>query len=923
MNYKGLFVVGLLLGRLLPLCATVDAQTPEAAKPIPTLDRAHSTLAAYSGERIEIKLQIPPAFWNVSNLLKIIVTNAEHKPVETREIALSGLTPDSSPQLFFTPKIQEMGYYNVSFSIWDNAKRLTDLYTSFSILTPVEKVSDESRFGVYTNSNFATFKSMLPMGYVDILNKSGARWGTFTTYWFMVQPKEDTWDWSELDQRFEALKQANIQPIPTMFGIPEWASSYTPDMRTGGDGLTYQVYPPKDMKAWGNYVFQFVTRYRDQLKYIRVWNEFDNDYFMGSAHDFAEMLKVAYSEAHRAKPDIQVIIDTSFAKTYYYEMLWRDGAVKSFDVIAIHNYHQLDKVLPPEQTMFRNEYEAIRMWRDHRAPDRPIIDDEFGLLAERSWIDQSWLGQGSLAHANQMVRAHLLGFSCGLERMIWFPAASYEVPDKGKIFTESAGLLHTDLSPQPAYSAYHTMATLLQNAHFVRQIPMSSPTQYAYVFQSGGKVITAVWSIADAPEWASFKVDTVQVEELSMLGIKGTIPVENGFFSIPLNHSPQYVISEKEIENENCQLRTADCEFKFNLEGNPGDLERAVTVEAINHSSCSRIFFLEMNKELGKSGFPMKLSLNQGQQISESGKMLSPSSTLSGHFPVSFTIAEHDGYPLHFPMNLAVKTQDKPLWKADTAQTPTQYLHKLPKTTPVDSITLTLPAESGSFFHVEAKRPTKTGQEEWYTVHPNGMGHGTESIPIHATISAIRVTFEQLLTASDLEDPKQFQPIPSDPKNTPEDYIRAGGWCTGKKQISLLNTEGHTGSHCIYIESDNRADGWSTCDQYLRVKENTYYSISAYGKVPQDADYNGYSSVVAVNGDTKQYMAGVYLTHADNNWHRYFFTIRTTPGQTCLRLSCVVNGRGKAMFDDIMAVEGTRSTDIPQIVSLDIKESQP
>ena len=930
MNRKGPFVVGLLLYGMLWISVSAGGQTAETEKNTMALDREHSILAAYSGEPIHIALTVPTPFRSASGKIKATIMNAEGKTVETLDL---NVDTDASKPLVIIPKVQDIGYYDIALAVWQGDKHVQDLYTSFSILTPVSSVSDDSRFGVYTNSDVGIFNSMLPLGYVDILSKSGARWGTFTTYWFLVQPKADTWDWAALDHRFECLKQANIQPIPTIFGIPEWASSYRPDMPAGGDAMTYQVYPPKDMKAWGDYVYKFVDRYRAQMKYIRVWNEFDNDYFMGTPHEFAEMLKVAYREAHRAKPDIQVIIDTSFAKTYYYEMLWRDGAAESFDVIAIHNYHQLEKVLPPEQTMFRDEYKSIRMWRDRRVPGRPIIDDEFGLLAERSWIDPTWRGQGSLAHANQMVRTHLLGLSTGLERMVWFPAVSYHVPFKGKIYTESAGLLRPDLAPQPAFSAYQTMSTLLQNAKFTKEITMPSPTQYAFEFHAGNSSVTAIWSIADHPEWASFTTGEEHVELLSMLGTREAISVEDGFFSLPLTHAPQYLITGTEVQSEVRRLRLPGCAFKFNVGGNPGDLERPIAIEAENHRARPGIFSMDIEDGYGLTGFPMQLSLlinapsssdgastSTAPSVGQSGKIATPSGTASGHFPVGLKILENDGYPVYFPITIEVKTQEKPLWQAATSQMPAQYVQTLPSPRPVDSIRLTLPVESGYFYRVEAKRTSSAGQEEWWTVRPPGMGHGTESIRIQAAISAIRVTFEQLLSASDLEDPKQFQPIPSDPKNTPEDYIRAGGWYTGKKQISLLNTEGHTGSHCIQIESDNRADGWSTSDQYLRVKENTCYSFSAYGKVPQDADYNGYSSLVAVNGDTKQYMAGVYLTHADSNWHRYFFTIRTDPGQTCLRLSCVVNGRGKAMFDDIMAVEGTQPADIPQIVSLDVKE---
>lgn len=63
-----------------------------------------------------------------------------------------------------------------------------------------------------------------------------------------------------------------------------------------------------------------------------------------------------------------------------------------------------------------------------------------------------------MEQARRVARIYLISFAYGVDKVFWYKFRSYE---KDPYYTEdNFGIVHSDLTPKPAYYAYKTMTTL-------------------------------------------------------------------------------------------------------------------------------------------------------------------------------------------------------------------------------------------------------------------------------------------------------------------------------------------------------------------------------------------------------------------------------------------------------------------------------
>lgn len=63
-----------------------------------------------------------------------------------------------------------------------------------------------------------------------------------------------------------------------------------------------------------------------------------------------------------------------------------------------------------------------------------------------------------MEQARRVARIYLISFAYGVDKVFWYNFRSYE---KDPYYTEdNFGIVHSDLTPKPAYYAYKTMTTL-------------------------------------------------------------------------------------------------------------------------------------------------------------------------------------------------------------------------------------------------------------------------------------------------------------------------------------------------------------------------------------------------------------------------------------------------------------------------------
>ncbi len=116
----------------------------------------------------------------------------------------------------------------------------------------------------------------------DLMRKSrdaGVRSARVATWWCMVEPERDSYDWEALDDVFQIASNYGLAVVPEIYYTPDWAAV--------GHDVTDQCVsnkyprnlPPQNMDDWSDFMADMVSRYgiygKDQVHEWEIWNEPD------------------------------------------------------------------------------------------------------------------------------------------------------------------------------------------------------------------------------------------------------------------------------------------------------------------------------------------------------------------------------------------------------------------------------------------------------------------------------------------------------------------------------------------------------------------------------------------------------------------------------------------------------------------------
>lgn len=201
----------------------------------------------------------------------------------------------------------------------------------------------------------------------------GAGWIRQGFAWSEIEPERGQhWDakyqqdsWAKFDEIVRLAEEYGVRIIARLDQTPAWA-------RPVG---TTPAHPPERAEDFGNFVYEFVTRYRGRVSFIQIWNEPNLAAEWGGSIDpagYAELLDVAARRAREANPNI-VILSAPMAMTTensgramdefsYWQALYDLGISDSFDVISANVYGLADRfdVPPDEQRLNVRRVELLR-----------------------------------------------------------------------------------------------------------------------------------------------------------------------------------------------------------------------------------------------------------------------------------------------------------------------------------------------------------------------------------------------------------------------------------------------------------------------------------------------------------------------------------------------------------------------------------
>jgi hypothetical protein len=296
-------------------------------------------------------------------------------------------------------------------------------------------------------------------------------WDTGTS-WRAMNPAPGVYEWSKLDQWFRIAKRHDVDILYTFGRTPDWASSNLQAECSYGKG---QCAPPKDLRAWDDFVRALATHAAGRIKYWEIWNEANQpESWTGSLPQLVDMARRAKAIIQAIDPKAVLLTPSATGKEgpgWLSAYLDAKGG-HSADVIAFHGYCGPD---PENIAVLLEKYKKIAAARG--LEKKPLWD------TEASWGKSDKLPSKD-ERAAYLAIAYLLHLSNGVERFYWYAWDNNEW-----------GTLARGSQVEPAGQALRQVADLMQSATLDKPCTNSAEGVWSCGFTSRSKgKILATWS---------------------------------------------------------------------------------------------------------------------------------------------------------------------------------------------------------------------------------------------------------------------------------------------------------------------------------------------------------------------------------------------------------------------------------------------
>jgi hypothetical protein len=228
-----------------------------------------------------------------------------------------------------------------------------------------------------------------------MVREMGAPWIVEFFPWAYIEPGEGRFTWEHADQVVAHAHAQGLTVIARLGLVPAWARPDPLDRET-----TFNFIDPTGYADFGDFVHAFAARYAGRVNHIIIWNEPNLAFEWGLRPPdpvaYTELLKVAYTRAKQANPDV-VVLAGALAPTLepegsphgmddlvYLQRMYEAGAADYFDALAAHAYGLQN---PPEQEPApdRLNYRRVELLR--QVMERYGDADKSVYITEAGWND--------------------------------------------------------------------------------------------------------------------------------------------------------------------------------------------------------------------------------------------------------------------------------------------------------------------------------------------------------------------------------------------------------------------------------------------------------------------------------------------------------------------------------------------------------
>ncbi len=308
----------------------------------------------------------------------------------------------------------------------------------------------------------------------DLARMSAGKVGSYhlLVSWPRIESSKGTYHWASYDNLIGKLAVAGIQPIPYVYGTPDWMTKS-------------ENVPPttsqKAMRGWRDFLTAAAERYGPggdfwdtfalthpgveprPLTTWEIWNEVNGPAFWApkpDPGDYAKLLRLSAKTLHKVDSEAQIMIAGMFATPssnkaitsfdYLHDLLRKKGVDDAIDLVAVHPYG------PEVKDVKKQMNKTYKQMRKGGAGKAGMWVTEIGWGSNKKVHSQ--LTKTPKKQAKLLTKTYKMMIAkrnhWNLHGVLWYTWRDAVHPELLCGWCGSAGLVDNDLDSKPAWYAY-------------------------------------------------------------------------------------------------------------------------------------------------------------------------------------------------------------------------------------------------------------------------------------------------------------------------------------------------------------------------------------------------------------------------------------------------------------------------------------
>ncbi len=306
--------------------------------------------------------------------------------------------------------------------------------------------------------------------------------------WRELEKTPGRWDFRISDELFARVKEGGFRLMVTLNCPPKHgrAARYRPIDPERAKRRPDSILPDADLFA--AYAARVAQRYGEQVMFWEIGNEPDLISFANYPLDeYINLLRKSRRKLKQASPDAMVMnggiatIDghASQVEPEYLRKFLEKAPADSYDVFAFH-FHS-------EPAAYRRSMEKLLELRRSIPVNKPFFPNETAYPCGPGFVSR-------YEQAEILWKKLLYSWAKGMRGYVWYNLRCnvHHADDNAEA---NYGLLSKDLSPRPAYVAYHTLTNYFTGAKFIRTLNDGGGAEF-YLFRGvDGSWLIPFWSL--------------------------------------------------------------------------------------------------------------------------------------------------------------------------------------------------------------------------------------------------------------------------------------------------------------------------------------------------------------------------------------------------------------------------------------------